>query len=90
MNTPREFFDAFVKPSYEAWLKKPPDLLLASCAVHQANVMVERLVRYESRSETLSNHQFDAKVRKRRAELAKAHPDSRLWSILTTRTSTSN
>ena len=42
MDTPRQFFDAFVKPSYEAWLKKPPALLLASCAVHQANVMMER------------------------------------------------
>lgn len=67
---PRKFFDDFVKRSYEAWRAAPTDLLLASCAVHQANVMVERLVRHETRNESLSVDDFDARVRSRRKELA--------------------
>ena len=75
IEAPRKFFDDFVKRSYEAWRAAPSDLLLASCAVHQANVMVERLVRHETRSESLSPDDFDTKVKARRKELAQANPD---------------
>ncbi len=46
MDNPQQFFDAFVKRSYEEWLGAPVDLLRASCAVHQANVMAERMWHY--------------------------------------------
>ena len=36
---PPQVLHDFVKRSYEAWRAAPSDLLLASCAVHQANVM---------------------------------------------------
>src|SRR5262245_4541557 len=77
-DTPREVFDTFVKRSYEAWRKTPQNLMLADCAVHQANVMLERLVRYEN--PTLSGKKFDNKVKKRRTELATANSDYRLVS----------
>src|SRR5262245_39586288 len=79
-DTPREFCDAFVKRSYEAWCKAPQNLMLADCAVHQANVMLERLARYEN--PTLSGKKFDTKVKKRRTELATANSDYQLvWDI---------
>ena len=82
MDTPRRFFDAFVRRSYEEWLQAPTDMLRASCAVHQANVMVERLVQYETRNDNLSPKQFDAKVRKRRRRLATQNSDFALvWDI---------
>jgi hypothetical protein len=70
MDSPRQFFDNFVRRSYAEWLEAPTDLLRASCAVHQANVMVERLVRHECRDKNLSAEQVTAEVGKRREHLA--------------------
>ena len=70
MESPQQFFDAFVRRSYDEWLQAPTDLLRASCAIHQANVMVERVVRYECRAKSLSAGQFNVEVRKRREYLA--------------------
>jgi hypothetical protein len=79
---PREFFDTYVKRSYELWSKAPRDLVLASGAVHQGNVMVERLVQWESRGEKISPTQLMKKAKNLREELAKAHPDFALvWDI---------
>jgi hypothetical protein len=53
----------------------PSNLLLASCAVHQANVMVERLVGWQTRSQTLTPDQFSEKATERRTALASACHD---------------
>lgn len=69
---PRLFFDAFVKRSYDEWLDAPTDLLRASCVVHQAHIMLERLVQYETRN---SPEQFEPKIKERRKSLAKENFD---------------
>ena len=71
---PRQFFDTYVKPSYDAWLKDQENFLLASCAVHQANVMLERLLWHKTGGK-LSGKEFEKHVCKERPALAKTHSD---------------
>ena len=73
MDTPRQFFDAYVNRSYEAWSNAPTDLMLASCAVHQANVMLERLVR--DQNPTLPAKELSKLVTERRKKLAETNAD---------------
>lgn len=73
MDHPRKFYEEYVKPSYEAWLKDRLNKPLAQAAVHHANVMAERLAHYENRGKSPT---------KFREELAKGLPDFGLvWDV---------
>jgi hypothetical protein len=79
MHSPRQFFDAFVKRSYEEWLQAPVDLLRASCAVHQANVMAERMWHFYEKTDPARVRHATSKTGYRKALVRQCADFKFIW-----------